>query len=298
MESRDFDPADYEPIRLALKLEPPSLALEYRTFSTGRLWIHKIPLPLATLFDEARKTNEDSPETDEEEVVTKVVKNTLQVLTSSDHQKYLGKLSSKQIEGLLHTAVKHHVKSRSDDREKSPIDKEIAKKDCWIDIAINGRSIGRVTIHLCDDVVPETAANFRRMCVGDFRSKSSGKKLAYKNTSFFRIIPGFMCQGGDVVSNDGFGSDSIYGGDFPDENFKLTHQKPGTLSMANDGPDRNGSQFFMTLQPTPHLDNQHVVFGHVIRGMHVLTAMELAGTHDGENMTKKVTIEDCGIVQD
>lgn len=304
MTTRDLDPSDYHPTRLALKLSPPCIALEYKTGSI--LKIHKIPLPFEDLVSAARGTLDDhGPETDEDAFKDQIVQDALQFLRSSEHQPYLEKLDIKQIEGLLQTATSHHLSlvgsgsnTPTNDAPSSPVERELAKADCWLDITINDKPVGRVVISLRDDIVPKTAANFRRMCVGTFRSKSTGNKLHYKGTSFFRIIPGFVCQGGDVVSDDGFGSDSIYGGDFPDENFTLKHNKPGTLSMANDGPGTNGSQFFMTLQPTPHLDNDHVVFGRVTRGMHVLTSMELAGTADGENMTKKVLVADCGLVQE
>merc|ERR1712083_1138392 len=124
----------------------------------------------------------------------------------------------------------------------------------------------------------------------------SGKPLHYKGCSFHRIIPEFMCQGGDFTNGDGTGGESIYGEKFEDENFKIKHTKPGLLSMANAGKATNGSQFFLTVKETPHLDGKHVVFGEVPEGYDkVVKPMEEVGSASGST-SKKVVIEDCGVL--
>lgn len=165
---------------------------------------------------------------------------------------------------------------------------------CFFDISIGGESVGRIVFELFKDVVPKTVENFRSLCVG-FTSED-GKKLHYKGSIFHRIIKDFMIQGGDFTNFDGTGGVSIYGNKFEDENFDLKHDKPFLLSMANAGPGTNGSQFFITTVPTPHLDNKHVVFGKVLKGVDIVKELEDI-EKNGEKPTEECKIEDCGELQ-
>lgn len=163
----------------------------------------------------------------------------------------------------------------------------------YLDVDIDKQRVGRIIIGLYGQVVPKTVENFRALCTGE-RGEVNGVVLHYKGTPFHRIIPGFMIQGGDIVSRDGRGNRSIYGGTFRDENFKLKHSHAGVVSMVNSGPDSNGSQFFITTVKTYWLDGEHVVFGKVIDGMDTVYAIEGgAGTYSGKPR-KKVIITDSG----
>ncbi|GAA5870552.1 hypothetical protein JCM8547_002046 [Rhodosporidiobolus lusitaniae] len=163
----------------------------------------------------------------------------------------------------------------------------------FFDIAVNGQKAGRITFELFADVVPKTAENFRALCTGEKGVGNMGKPLHYKGSKFHRIIRKFMCQGGDFTNGNGTGGESIYGEKFEDENFELKHEKPFLLSMANAGPGTNGSQFFITTVPTPHLDGKHVVFGKVLHGRSVVRLMEEAPV-SGDAPTEEITIEECG----
>ena len=138
-----------------------------------------------------------------------------------------------------------------------------------------------------------SADNFRALCTGEKGTGTNNTPLHFKNSTFHRIIPGFMCQGGDFTRGNGTGGESIYGNKFSDENFTLRHDRPGLLSMANAGPNTNGSQFFITLDATPWLDGKHVVFGKVIEGMEVVQAIAAAGSSSG-TPKQPVIIADCG----
>lgn len=161
---------------------------------------------------------------------------------------------------------------------------------CFFDMKINGTPVGRITFELRTDVVPRTAENFRALCTGE-------QGFGYKNSLFHRIIPKFMCQGGDFTEHNGTGGKSIYGPNFNDENFTLKHTGPGILSMANAGANTNGSQFFLTTARANNLDGKHVVFGSVIEGMGVVKKIEKMGHRSGRPM-KNVVIYDCGCYKD
>lgn len=163
----------------------------------------------------------------------------------------------------------------------------------YFDIAIGSEPDRRIVMELFDDVTPTTAENFRALCTGEKGVGKAGKPLHFKGSFFHRIIPNFMAQGGDFTRGNGTGGESIYGEKFADENFKKKHDKPGLLSMANAGPDTNGSQFFLTFVETPWLDGKHVVFGEVVEGLEVLKLLEAQGSDSGKTKVP-VTITDSG----
>jgi len=166
---------------------------------------------------------------------------------------------------------------------KTPI---MAKPRVYFDVTAGDQSLGRITMELFADVVPKTAENFRALATGE-------KGFGYKDSTFHRVIPGFMIQGGDFTKHNGTGGKSIYGEKFADENFIVKHTEPGLLSMANAGPGTNGSQFFITVAKTDWLDNKHVVFGKVVEGYNVVQAIVGYGSNSGKTSTT-IKIVDCG----
>jgi len=164
----------------------------------------------------------------------------------------------------------------------------------YFDVSIGGEEAGRIVFELYKETVPKTVENFRQLCVGF--TNEAGKTLHYKGSIFHRIIKDFMVQGGDFTNFNGTGGESIYGAKFEDENFTFKHDKPFLLSMANAGPGTNGSQFFITTVPTPHLDNKHVVFGRVLKGTELVKELENI-EKEGEKPAKECKIENCGELQ-
>ncbi|KAK4367193.1 hypothetical protein RND71_015073 [Anisodus tanguticus] len=191
------------------------------------------------------------------------------------------------------TSEHKDIKIQQNYEAKTSEDLERVTHKVYFDVEINGKPTGRIVMGLFGKIVPKTAENFRALCTGEKGTGKAGKPLHYKGSTFHRIIPSFMIQGGDFTRGDGRGGESIYGESFPDENFNLKHTEPGILSMANAGPDSNGSQFFITTVTTSWLDGHHVVFGKVLSGMDVVHKVEAEGRGSGTRKSE-VRISNSG----
>ncbi|KAH6604554.1 cyclophilin type peptidyl-prolyl cis-trans isomerase/CLD [Trichoderma cornu-damae] len=206
----------------------------------------------------------------------------------------------------------------------SETETKAARPRVFFDVTLGGKPLGRINMELYSDLVPKTVENFRALCTGEKGVGKSGKPLHYKGSAFHRVIKQFMIQvwptslsspsshdlcagpadarskecevarGGDFTAGDGTGGESIYGAKFEDEAFPKKHDKPFLLSMANAGPNTNGSQFFVTTVPTPHLDGKHVVFGEVLNGRSIVRQIENVRTEAGDRPSKAAVIADCG----
>jgi cyclophilin family peptidyl-prolyl cis-trans isomerase len=191
----------------------------------------------------------------------------------------------------LQPELKEDIKKQED--VQKPINIEDTSLNPYFDIRIGDEDAGRIIFQLFDDETPMTCKNFRHLCAQGLFKKD---KPAYQDVSFHRVIKDFMIQGGDITRGDGTGGFSIYGDQFDDENFNLTHNQPGMLSMANAGPNTNSSQFFITLKKTPWLDNKHVVFGIIISGFDVVKKIESVETGENDVPLKNVIISKCGLI--
>jgi len=174
-------------------------------------------------------------------------------------------------------------------------ERQIANPQVFFEISIGGESKGRMVFELFADVVPETAENFRCLCTGERGRGASGKRLNFLGSVFHRIISNVGCVGGDITMGDGTGGESIYGHMFKDENFDVKHTEPGMLSMANSGPNSNGSQFLITTATCPQLDGKHVAFGKIVSGLDVLMLLEACDAEEGVP-TQRILVLDCGEV--
>jgi len=166
-------------------------------------------------------------------------------------------------------------------------DQLLVTQKVYLDLVRGNEKLGRIVIGLFGESVPKTSKNFYTLCTGE-------KGFGYKGSAIHRVINGFMMQGGDFTTGDGRGGKSIYGERFPDENFKINHFGAGYVSMATNGPDTNGSQFFITFVVTPWLDGKHTVFGKVLEGMNVVRKVEQAKTNDKDRPIEDIIIADCG----
>lgn len=168
---------------------------------------------------------------------------------------------------------------------------------CFLDVSIDGEYEGRLVVGLYGNHLPLTVNNFLSLCAGVKCNDDAGTDMHYRGCPFHRVVPKVLCQTGDVIEGDGTASVSVYGQPFPDESFAIKHSRAGLLSMANAGPNTNGSQFFFILGESEHLNGKHVVFGELLDGWPVLKRVEACGAADlSGNTVRKVVIDDCGVL--
>lgn len=195
----------------------------------------------------------------------------------------------------LHDLIQHN-KSSITIPLAHPNQTDINNKVVYFDITISEKPIGRIVIELYNNITPITCNNFYELCIGQYIHPHTKQVIGYKQCIFHRVVSDLIIQGGDILNNDGTGTISIYNNNtvFNDENFILKHDRPGLLSCANSGPNTNNSQFFITLNTASHLDNKHVVFGHVIDGMLTVRKIEAIPVDSNNKPTLPVVISDCG----
>ncbi|NXP46948.1 PPIL6 protein, partial [Heliornis fulica] len=160
----------------------------------------------------------------------------------------------------------------------------------FLEIAVEEQPVGRLLFELFSDACPRTCENFRALCAGGAKSRCDGRELTYKNSLFHRLVKSGWIQGGDIITGRGNTGESIYGPTFEDESFSIRHKGGGVLGMANKGRHSNGSQFYITFQPTPYLDKKYVAFGQLIEGTEVLQRLEAVPTYNERPMV------DCKII--
>ncbi len=163
----------------------------------------------------------------------------------------------------------------------------------FVDVAIGGQQVGRMQFELFADRLPKTCENFLKLCTGEVAR--GHRPLGYKGAQFHRVVRNFIAQGGDIANHDGTGATTVWGTRFfADEGFYFNHDRAGMLSMANSGPNTNGSQFLVTLGPSHDLDHKHVCFGQLVDGLHVLRAIEAVHTNASSKPILPVQIAECG----
>ena len=201
--------------------------------------------------------------------------------------------------GLAYTFYQFFAGGNTNSGPKVSLDEASAEENpiVFMDMKVGDEMVGRIEMELFKKHYPRTAENFRALCTGERGQGTSGKPLHYKGSTFHRVIPSFMCQGGDFTRGNGTGGESIYGENFEDEweNGYISHSVPFLLSMANAGPNTNGSQFFLTTAVTTWLDGKHVVFGRVVAGQDVVKTIEGVGSGSGRT-SKPVVVADCGML--
>jgi len=228
-------------------------------------------------------------------VVLAILTQLIQNYSAGDLRSLINSIAN-QFDGVQDFIANYTPPNSASDTERNTnrqVEEPQGNPRVFFEVSIANASVGRIVMELYSDIVPRTAENFRCLCTGERGMGVKGKPLHFKGSVFHRIIPNFMIQGGDFTKGNGTGGESIYGEKFRDENFQKKHTGPGMLSMANSGPNTNGSQFFITTVKTDWLDNKHVVFGKVIEGLDIVRQLEAQGT-DGGKTKKRCTIVDCG----